>query len=121
MILTIKGGNFRGWTPTPPERGSFPLDHLGECTEYMTKYLNCMKFTENRNAPNCRILAKEYLGCRMKNQLMEESDWDSLGLINLPGEKTEKHLFSPDEVTKESIPSVDSGNASISKNSTVAN
>lgn len=59
-----------------------------------------MKFTENRNAPNCRILAKEYLGCRMKNQLMEQSDWDSLGLINLPGEKTEKHLFSPDQEVK---------------------
>lgn len=76
------------------------MDHLGECTEYMTKYLNCMKFTENRNAPNCRILAKQYLGCRMDHELMEKSDWDSLGLINLPGEKTEKHLFSPDEDTK---------------------
>ena len=46
-----------------------------------------MKFTENKNAPNCRILAKQYLKCRMDNQLMEKSDWDSLGLINLPGEK----------------------------------
>lgn len=80
------GGNFRTWTPTPPERGSFPLDHDGECKEYMTKYLTCMKFTENKNAPNCRILAKQYLKCRMDNQLMEKSDWDSLGLVNLPGE-----------------------------------
>ena len=45
-----------------------------------------MKFTENKNAPNCRILAKQYLKCRMDNQLMEKSDWDSLGLVNLPGE-----------------------------------
>lgn len=80
------GGNFRTRTPTPPERGSFPLDHDGECKEYMTKYLTCMKFTENKNAPNCRILAKQYLKCRMDNQLMEKSDWDSLGLVNLPGE-----------------------------------
>lgn len=80
------GGNFRTWTPTPPERGSFPLDHDGECKEYMTKYLTCMKCTENKNAPNCRILAKQYLKCRMDNQLMEKSDWDSLGLVNLPGE-----------------------------------
>lgn len=80
------GGNFRTWTPTPPERGSFPLDHDGECKDYMTKYLTCMKFTENKNAPNCRILAKQYLKCRMDNQLMEKSDWDSLGLVNLPGE-----------------------------------
>lgn len=46
-----------------------------------------MKFTENKNAPNCRILAKQYLKCRMDNQLMEQSDWESLGLVNLPGEK----------------------------------
>jgi cytochrome c oxidase assembly protein subunit 19 len=59
-----------------------------------------MKFTENKNAPNCRILAKQYLGCRMDHELMEKSDWDSLGLINLPGEKTEKHLFSKDEEPK---------------------
>lgn len=45
-----------------------------------------MKFTENRNAPNCRILAKEYLKCRMDNQLMDVSDWKLLGLINLPGD-----------------------------------
>lgn len=54
----------------------------------MTDYLKCMKFTENKNAPNCRILAKKYLKCRMDNQLMDSSDWDSLGLVNLPGEAT---------------------------------
>ncbi|KGU30543.1 cytochrome c oxidase assembly protein COX19 [Candida albicans P78042] len=86
MATGAPGGNFRTWTPTPPERGSFPLDHDGECKDYMTKYLTCMKFTENKNAPNCRILAKQYLKCRMDNQLMEKSDWDSLGLVNLPGE-----------------------------------
>ncbi|KAK6887284.1 Cytochrome c oxidase assembly protein COX19, partial [Candida tropicalis] len=80
-------GNFRTWTPTPPERGSFPLDHDGECKVFMDNYLKCMKFTENKNAPNCRILAKQYLKCRMDNQLMEQSDWESLGLVNLPGEK----------------------------------
>jgi len=47
-----------------------------------------MKYTENKNAPNCRILAKSYLKCRMDNQLMDNSDWDSLGLVNLPGEAT---------------------------------
>lgn len=38
-----------------------------------------MKLVKNNNAPNCRLLAKEYLGCRMKNQLMDQSDWESLG------------------------------------------
>lgn len=91
MASGAPGGNFRTWTPTPPERGSFPLDHYGECTDQMTKYLECMRFTENRNAPNCRLLAKEYLRCRMDHQLMEKSEWDSLGLVNLPGDKTIQH------------------------------
>lgn len=51
-----------------------------------------MRFTENKNAPNCRILAKQYLGCRMDNQLMEELTWDSLGLVNLPGEHETSHI-----------------------------
>lgn len=79
-----------------------------------------MKFTENKNAPNCRILAKEYLGCRMEHQLMEESDWDSLGLINLPGEKTKKHVFSFEEPTndqKQETPKNNEGKQDTSKTS----
>lgn len=62
------------------------MDHYGECKEQMVEYLKCMKFTQNQNAPNCRVLAKLYLKCRMEHQLMEKSDWDSLGLVNLPGD-----------------------------------
>lgn len=98
MATGAPGGNFRAWTPTPPERGSFPLDHYGECTEHMTKYLNCLKFTNNQNAPNCRILAKNYLKCRMDNQLMDQSDWDSLGLTNLPTEKSPTTKANPTEL-----------------------
>lgn len=87
MASGAPGGNFRAWTPTPPERGSFPLDHFGECTEQMNLYLKCLKVTNNQNSPNCRVLAKQYLRCRMDNQLMDESNWESLGLINLPDEK----------------------------------
>lgn len=47
-------------------------------------YLKCMKYTSNQNAPNCRVLAKLYLQCRMDNQLMNQLDWASLGLTNLP-------------------------------------
>ncbi|EMG46102.1 COX19 Cytochrome c oxidase assembly protein COX19 [Candida maltosa Xu316] len=96
MASGAPGGNFRTWTPTPPERGSFPLDHEGECKSFMESYLKCMKFTENKNAPNCRILAKQYLKCRMDHQLMEDSNWESLGLVNLPGEENihEKDLHN---------------------------
>lgn len=56
----------------------------------MLKYLQCMKYTSNMNAPNCRALSKEYLKCRMDHELMEDSDWDSLGLVNLPGDRPQK-------------------------------
>ena len=31
----------------------------------MTKYLGCMKKVRGMNDPECRNLAKSYLGCRM--------------------------------------------------------
>lgn len=58
----------------------------------MLKYLQCMKYTGNMNAPNCRILSKQYLKCRMEHDLMENSDWDSLGLVNLPEKQKEKRV-----------------------------
>ncbi|ODQ79249.1 hypothetical protein BABINDRAFT_64078 [Babjeviella inositovora NRRL Y-12698] len=70
----------KSWTPTPPERGSFPLDHDGECTAAMKKYLKCMKLVKNDNSHNCRLLAKDYLECRMNNQLMDRAPWNELGL-----------------------------------------
>lgn len=74
------GNSLRALLPTPPERGSFPLDHDKDCFEVMNKYLKCMKLVANENAPNCRLLAKEYLRCRMENGLMKNDDWANLGL-----------------------------------------
>ena len=39
------GGASRGITakPTPPLKGSFPLDHFGECKHFMLAYAKCMK------------------------------------------------------------------------------
>ncbi|ODV58252.1 Cox19p ASCRUDRAFT_22285, partial [Ascoidea rubescens DSM 1968] len=74
-------GNFnRRFKTFPPERGSFPLDHDGECTDQMQKYLKCLQLVKGNNAPNCRLLAKSYLGCRMDNKLMDSTSWDLLGL-----------------------------------------
>lgn len=39
-----------------------------------------MKLAQGRNATGCRLLAKEYLRCRMENNLMTEDSWDNLGL-----------------------------------------
>ncbi|CDK28158.1 unnamed protein product [Kuraishia capsulata CBS 1993] len=74
------GNKLNAWKPTPPDRGSFPLDHFGDCTEQMKKYLACLKIVRNENAPNCRLLAKGYLECRMQNELMDRVKWSELGL-----------------------------------------
>lgn len=49
-----------------PERGSFPLDHEGECKSFMVKYLACLKQSRGMNDDDCRNLSKQYLDCRMQ-------------------------------------------------------
>ncbi|PIA16445.1 hypothetical protein COEREDRAFT_42607 [Coemansia reversa NRRL 1564] len=51
--------------PTPPDRGSFPLDHGGECKVVMARYLECLETSSGSNK-KCRTLSKEYLECRMQ-------------------------------------------------------
>lgn len=90
------GNSLKALSPTPPERGSFPLDHDGDCTKQMQEYLSCIKLVKGENAPNCRLLAKEYLKCRMDNKLMDRDDWKHLGL---PSDKKEAN-----DVPKETTP-----------------
>ena len=54
----------RSPAPRPPDRGSFPLDHDGECAASMREYLDCMKRARNDNS-GCRDESKRYLECRM--------------------------------------------------------
>lgn len=66
------------FVPTPPEKGSFPLDHEGICREVMIKYMSCL--IDNKNiASNCKEQSKDYLGCRMNNGLMARESWSNLG------------------------------------------
>jgi cytochrome c oxidase assembly protein subunit 19 len=48
----------------PPDRGSFPLDHDGECTAAMRAYMACLKQAKGDNGA-CRELSQRYLECRM--------------------------------------------------------
>ncbi|CCF33864.1 cytochrome c oxidase assembly protein COX19, partial [Colletotrichum higginsianum] len=48
-----------------PQRGSFPLDHEGECKHVIATYLECIKKVRGVNDAECRDLAKSYLSCRM--------------------------------------------------------
>ncbi|EEY19731.1 cytochrome c oxidase assembly protein COX19 [Verticillium alfalfae VaMs.102] len=68
--------------PTPPQRGSFPLDHDGECKHVMASYLSCMKKVSGVNDAACRDLAKSYLTCRMDRNLMARDDFKNLGFGN---------------------------------------
>lgn len=43
--------------PTPPDKGSFPLDHDGICKSSMSKYMKCL-VKENNNNSKCRLEAK---------------------------------------------------------------
>ncbi|ODV91761.1 hypothetical protein CANCADRAFT_16218, partial [Tortispora caseinolytica NRRL Y-17796] len=73
-------GNNISSKPKPPDRGSFLLDHYGDCAEIAQKYLSCIKMTQGLNSDGCREIAKKYLKCRMDNDLMKKDDWKNLGL-----------------------------------------
>ncbi|KAF8601476.1 hypothetical protein BDV93DRAFT_495551 [Ceratobasidium sp. AG-I] len=74
---------FSPFSATPPERGSFPLDHEGECKAFMTTYLQCLAKNKNDGTP-CRLLNKQYLECRMNKGLMERDEWKNLGFGDVP-------------------------------------
>lgn len=68
----------RSARPTPPDKGSFPLDHGGICKEGMLSLLACLKET-NGQSHKCRQLSKSYLECRMDKDLMAKEDLAGLG------------------------------------------
>ncbi|KAI9618925.1 hypothetical protein H4Q26_012182 [Puccinia striiformis f. sp. tritici PST-130] len=78
-------GNFREtFTVSPPDRGSFPLDHFHDCSSFMKTYLSCLQANQ-RDQAKCRLESKNYLGCRMEKGLMAKVAWDELGLADVPG------------------------------------
>ena len=50
--------------PVPPDKGSFPLDHFGECSHVKEVYMGCLK-QHAMQSEDCRHLAAAYLQCRM--------------------------------------------------------
>ena len=74
---------------SPPEKGSFPLDHFHECKTIHSKYLRCLK--ENKNdSLACRPVSQEYLQCRMDKNLMTKEDMKTLGFRDVDPEDFEK-------------------------------
>ncbi|GMK54370.1 hypothetical protein CspeluHIS016_0109560 [Cutaneotrichosporon spelunceum] len=68
---------------SPPLRGSFPLDHDGECKTFMQSYMKCLKANKN-DAGACRAESRDYLSCRMDNELMSREEFQNLGLGDVP-------------------------------------
>lgn len=68
--------------PIAPDKGSFPLDHDGECKKFYLKYMLCLNQT-NFDASKCRPESKDYLECRMQKGLMDKESWSKLGYSDL--------------------------------------
>jgi len=77
----------KSFKPTPPDKGSFPLDHDGECKRFFLKYMMCLNQSDGDNS-QCRQPSKDYLECRMEKGLMAKEGWDSLGFSDLETKKT---------------------------------
>jgi cytochrome c oxidase assembly protein subunit 19 len=68
----------RSLPPSPPARGSFPLDHAGQCKAVMQVYLDCMK--QHRDEHHlCKDHSRAYLACRMESNLMAKEDLNTMG------------------------------------------
>ncbi|CAB4406423.1 unnamed protein product [Rhizophagus irregularis] len=81
--------NISTFKPTPPEKGSFPLDHEGECKQFVKEYLECLKKNQGNNG-NCRHLSKTYLKCRMDKGLMTPEEMNNLGFQDDEIRRTEE-------------------------------
>lgn len=69
----------RQLAPTPPDKGSFPLDHKGRCRELVDSYLHCLSEKQHTHN-NCKSITQQYLLCRMSNNLMANESLDKYGL-----------------------------------------
>ena len=78
QMVAGAGGAKRAGPAKPPEKGSFPLDHGGECKGHATTFMACLTSHGSRHAP-CKNLAKVYFQCRMDRGLMAKEDLSTMG------------------------------------------
>jgi len=79
----------KSFKSTPPDKGSFPLDHDGECRRETLVFLKCLNENDYDNS-KCRKESMNYLGCRMDKGLMARESWDKLGYADLASEEVAK-------------------------------
>lgn len=84
---------------TPPDKGSFPLDHKGICRAMQEKWANCMKSSAWESS-RCRVESAAYLQCRITHNLMNPEEISRLGFSQDEWDKgariqTEKWFLLP--------------------------
>ncbi|KAK0544143.1 Cytochrome c oxidase assembly protein cox19 [Tilletia horrida] len=89
---------------SPPEYGSFPIDHDGECKDAMKAYMTCLKANKMDNG-RCRELSKNYLECRMQKGLMDKHDLGDLGFKDLSAAESKSSSTTPSSPSHVSAPS----------------
>ncbi|XP_061562365.1 cytochrome c oxidase assembly protein COX19 [Phycodurus eques] len=72
----------KSFKPRPPDKGSFPLDHFGECKAFKETFMKCLRDSNFDNS-KCRLQSKAYLECRMEHQLMTKEPLEKLGFKDL--------------------------------------
>ena len=65
---------------SPPEKGSFPIDHFRECDHEAEAYRKCLMATSGI-PKKCKDAAQAYLECRMDKGLMARHSPEELGFI----------------------------------------
>lgn len=75
----------KSFKPKPPDKGSFPLDHEGECRKFKEIFMECIR-NNNYDSHKCRAESKQYLQCRMDRDLMAKEPLDKLGFADLENE-----------------------------------
>ncbi|KAB0351271.1 hypothetical protein FD755_005270 [Muntiacus reevesi] len=72
----------KSFQPRPPDKGSFPLDHFGECKSFKEKFMKCLRDNNFENTL-CRNESKEYLECRMERCV--EGSLQTFGILREMG------------------------------------
>ncbi|NXT21013.1 COX19 protein, partial [Syrrhaptes paradoxus] len=73
----------KSFTPRPPDKGAFPLDHFGECSAFKERFMECLR-DNGYESGACRQRAMAYL-----QQLMANEPLEKLGFKDLINEKSE--------------------------------
>ncbi|XP_051639749.1 cytochrome c oxidase assembly protein COX19 isoform X2 [Manacus candei] len=67
-MSTAMNFSAKSFTPRPPDKGAFPLDHFGECSAFKEQFMECLRHSGYESAA-CRQRAMAYLECRMDSWL----------------------------------------------------